>query len=289
MTPVFGCETARELIDAFVDGELTMPQQVAMQRHIRSCRTCSAHVDDMSLISWSMKTGTPRTHVVDENAGALAVLQSDVLARVRAERALSWRTRLSEMFSDMRLVWPALGASVAVIICLMGTSTIWRLTTLRHPESIPAMLERNVNRGSEDNPVRMDDAASPPVILNEGLAFDGLAGSQPDREFFVDALFTRRGAVEARLLSPSPDVQSAPGRNDGADVLSFIEQWQSRPGKSRGGRPLAVRTLIYFSTTTVTAALRGESFERARRIGRPKDASVPSGTRSLVEHGSAAA
>jgi len=289
MTPVFGCETARELIDAFVDGELTMPQQVAMQRHIGSCRTCSAHVDDMSLISWSMKTGTPRTHAVDENAGALAILQSDVLARVRAERALSWRTRLSEMFSDMRLVWPALGASVAVILCLIGASTVWQLTTRRHPQSIPAMLERNANRGSEDNPLRMDDAALRPVILNEGLALDGLPGGEFDRELFVDALFTRGGSVEARLVSPSPDVLRAPGRNDGADVLRLIEQWQLTPGKSRGGRPVAVRTLIYFSTTTVTAAMRGESFERARRIGRPKDAIVPSGIRSSVEQGSAAA
>ena len=40
MTRYIGCETARELLDEFVDGELPMADQVMVEAHLRWCRTC---------------------------------------------------------------------------------------------------------------------------------------------------------------------------------------------------------------------------------------------------------
>ena len=36
MVPILGCETARELLESFVDGELPTSAQVAVQAHQRS-------------------------------------------------------------------------------------------------------------------------------------------------------------------------------------------------------------------------------------------------------------
>ena len=55
MIPYLGCETVREMLDAFVDGELGVDAQVAVESHLRWCRTCTARVEDMSLIGAAMR------------------------------------------------------------------------------------------------------------------------------------------------------------------------------------------------------------------------------------------
>ena len=55
MIPYLGCEHARELLEGFVDGELAMADQVAVESHLRWCRTCAARVEDMRLIGASLR------------------------------------------------------------------------------------------------------------------------------------------------------------------------------------------------------------------------------------------
>ena len=44
MIRYIGCETARDLLDAFIDGELGVDAQVMVESHLRWCRTCAARV-----------------------------------------------------------------------------------------------------------------------------------------------------------------------------------------------------------------------------------------------------
>lgn len=284
MIPVFGCETSRELLDAFIDGELSMPQQVAMQAHIRSCRTCSAHVDDMSLIGWSTRNGLART-TADDAEKALSLMQSNVLARVRAERAQAFTTRFAEMFDDMRLVWPALGASLAVLLCMLGSARMWQLATQKPPDSFAATLARYESaRGSDRNPLRLDDAAWAPRILHEGVAVDGLLSTETDGDLIFDTLLTQSGHVgEARLLNPVTEtVNGARSRSRSGDAERLMRQLRVTPAHSRGGRPVAVRTIIWFSQTTVTALQTADPFPR-RRAEPPRVPVPPVGTRSSIE------
>jgi predicted anti-sigma-YlaC factor YlaD len=48
MIRYIGCETARDLLDAFIDGELGVEAQVMVESHLRWCRTCTARVEDMA-------------------------------------------------------------------------------------------------------------------------------------------------------------------------------------------------------------------------------------------------
>ena len=72
MIPYLGCEAARDLLEAFVDGELAMADQVALESHLRWCRTCGARVEDMRLIGASMRVGAQRSTGAPDEVRALA-------------------------------------------------------------------------------------------------------------------------------------------------------------------------------------------------------------------------
>jgi len=105
MTQYIGCETARELLDAFVDGELPVTDQVMVEAHLRWCTTCGARVEDMSIIGAAVRIGSVvgvRGAQLDDRTSA--ALQDDVMSRVSAEHNQSFGVRFREMFEDMHLL-----------------------------------------------------------------------------------------------------------------------------------------------------------------------------------------
>ena len=87
MIPYLGCDAAREMLQAFVDGELPMAEQVALEAHLRWCETCRARVEDMRLDRRGAPPGCGGPgRACRGSRGALAAIQSDVLTRIRAER-----------------------------------------------------------------------------------------------------------------------------------------------------------------------------------------------------------
>ena len=47
MIPYLDCPAARRMLEAFVDGELAVHDQVALESHLRWCRVCAARVEDV--------------------------------------------------------------------------------------------------------------------------------------------------------------------------------------------------------------------------------------------------
>ena len=94
MIPYIGCEYAREHLDAFVDGELSVDEQVAVESHLRWCRTCAARVEDVQLIGDSIRLGSLAPRAIDDDARVVSDLHSSVLIRVRAEEELSLGSRV---------------------------------------------------------------------------------------------------------------------------------------------------------------------------------------------------
>jgi len=89
MVPYLGCEHAREMLQAFMDGELPVGEQVAMETHLRWCRTCAAHVEDLRLIGDSLRFGAVTPTSADHHR-ELSALHAGVLSRVRAEHDQSF-------------------------------------------------------------------------------------------------------------------------------------------------------------------------------------------------------
>lgn len=272
MIPYVGCEYAREHLDAFVDGELSVDEQVAVESHLRWCRTCGARVEDLQLIGESIRLGSAATHAADEEARTVADLQASVLIRVRAEEELSLAVRFREMFADMRLLWPALGATSAVTICLAGALSVLHAASLERPESLATMLENLSNPGAERNPLlpgnnaRIDrltgryvdsdfaGGISLPRASDDQVAFEGIP--EQDAMYAVAAVVSREGRIaNYELLKSERTGQPAQAKgvhaSDVAMVLDAVRQSRFAPAQTPVGRAVAVNMVWLIVMTTV--------------------------------------
>jgi hypothetical protein len=250
MTPAIGCETARDLLEPFIDGELATHEQVVVQAHLRVCSTCALHVQDMSLIGWSVRAGTPETCPAAEDAQALSVIQSGVLTRIRAERDQSLRVRVREMFADMRLLWPAMGATAAVLACLYGSVNIWRLTTEKSPDSMSAMIDTLAYNGTNNYPMRVASGVSMPVFLEGSVGFEPM--SLDESMMAVDTVVTTEGTVGKALLLDAHSAGGALLASDRQALMNAMRELRFAPAQARSGRRVAVRTLVLIAHTTIT-------------------------------------
>jgi hypothetical protein len=220
------------------------------------------------------------------------VIQSGVLARIRAERAQSLRTRLGEMFADMRLLWPAMGATAAVIVCLCGAMNVWRLATERRPNSLAATIETLANPGSDTNPLHLEGATSVPRVLDQGFSLDRISGD--DAVFALSMVVTREGRIGQIELLDSPRAvgtasHAAMHADDARAVLNAARESRFTPAQARGGRNVAVTVVWVIEKTTAVFKKPSRPFDEALPAVRPvapaertKNTPVPTGTRSSV-------
>ena len=174
MTPYLTCDAAIELLEAFVDGELPMAEQVSVESHLRWCRVCEARVTDMQLIGGSLRHVAQATPMVTTER-ELAAMQSEVLTRLRAEQDQSLAAQWRNLFADMRLLWPAIGATVAVVSCVYVATGIMAAATAEENErSMAAMIDLLANPGSDRNPVTLSRSISAPRALDASLVLDEL-------------------------------------------------------------------------------------------------------------------
>ena len=271
-----GCDYARARLDSFMDGELPMGDQVLVETHLRWCHTCAARIEDAQIIGASLRM-MARAH---EDAGrrgtdaapqdsmgrALATMQSEVLARVDTEYEQSLGVRIHELFSDMRLWWPALGATVAVALSVGLASGVWQATSAEQPASLAAMIENLADPGSNRNPQRLDAAMYLPR-LDDGVALDGLlmqdsGDGHQDEVVAVAATVTREGKISdyalleqvgaRHMLTPS----GIAADNEMQGVLHAVRQSRFAPAQRPGRQVVAVNMVWLFARTTVKASHR---------------------------------
>jgi hypothetical protein len=272
MIPYIGCEYARERLDAFVDGELSVDEQVAVESHLRWCRTCAARVEDLQLIGDSIRLGSSAPRVDDEESRTISHLYASVLVRVRAEEALSLAVRFREMFADMRLFWPALGATMAVTIGLALALSVLQRASLERPESLATMIDALADPGGERNPLMPGNSArvdrlfgyvdsdraggiSVPRALDNGAVFEGIP--EQDATFAVAAVVSREGRIaNYELLKSERTGQRAEKTgsvraNDVEMVLDAVRQSRFAPAQTPVGRAVAVNMVWLIVMTTV--------------------------------------
>ena len=52
MTPYVDCVFAQKHLEAFVDRELPVNDEILVESHLRWCTTCAARVEDLQTIAW---------------------------------------------------------------------------------------------------------------------------------------------------------------------------------------------------------------------------------------------
>ncbi len=201
MIPYLPCDRAWDLLEPFVDDELPMSDQVPLEAHLRWCDTCRARVDDMRLIAAAVRAASPPTepHVNT----SLAAMRRDVLARLGAEHDQSLSVRCRELVTDVRYVWPALGATVALILCVYAATSVSRIARAVSPNSMAALITILASPGSDENPLYLDADMLAPRGLFVGEALAGIPAEEA--AFAVSAIVTREGRVSNYEVLPSSD------------------------------------------------------------------------------------
>jgi len=265
MIPYLGCEAAREMLQPFVDLELPMAEQVVLESHLRWCDTCAARVEDMRTIGAALRLGSAAPSVHAKDAGALAAIQSEVLARVRAEHDQSLPVRFRELFADMRVLWQALGATAALVVCVLAVTTVNRVARAEQPDSMADVISRLANPGSDRYPLQLDAAMLAPRPLNEGRALDSIPGEEA--VFALAAVVTREGRVGNFELLQSSVRESGEsgmlrGTADESDqisaLLDAVKQSRFTPAQTPDG-VVAVNVVWLLARTTVKASFVPES------------------------------
>jgi hypothetical protein len=286
MIPYLGCEHARELLEGFVDGELAMADQVALESHLRWCRPCANRVEDMRLIGASIRVGSPPP--APDDTRALSVIQSGVLTRIHAEREQSFAVKVHGMFDDMRLLWPAVGATAALVGCLFASLSVLQATTAaENPESLAAMIERldrpatpvlpPANPGSDQNPLRLDGWVSFPRAVDGAFALE----SMPEDEVAIalSAVVTREGRIATYDLLHSEVPATRRSRQDDAKevtaVLDAVKRSRFSPAEAAGGTKVAVNMVWLLVRTTARGSVAVPTRAEVRPAAPPPDVVKP--------------
>lgn len=255
MIPYITCEAAIERLEPFIDGELGVEEQVALESHLRWCAVCEARLDDMQLIGASLRLRHHQDAVPPTTASDLATMRSSVLERVRAERDLSVRVRLRQMFADTRLLWTALGATASVLVCVGVASGVFNAATeLEQRDSLAGMINMLANPGSDQNPRVLDGRVSLPRALRPDLVLNG--GADDDVAFAVSAIVTREGRISNYELLLSERASSRRHQRaaeldiEAPAVMDAVSRSRFAPAKDAQG-PVAVNVVWLVTRTTV--------------------------------------
>jgi hypothetical protein len=267
MTPYVDCVFARKHLEAFVDHELSVNEQVLVESHLRWCTTCAARVEDLQAIGTVVRSRMRREPAQMPGDRDMSAMRAELLRLADAERDRSFEVRLRELgqrCADLRFVWPFVGASAAVALCIGLAETMWRATAEQQPTSLAAMIESLSDPGSDRNPLRLDGAMLVPRVLNNQGAvahavLDEDDAQSADEVFAVAAVVTREGKVGTyELLQASSLTAGQRGRarhaDDVADLLDAVRQSRFAPAQGPGGRTVAVNVVWLFAKTTVKAS-----------------------------------
>jgi hypothetical protein len=255
MIRYLGCDAAREMLQPFVDLELPVAEQVELGAHLRWCEICAARVEDLRLIGAALRVGAAAPPVDAEDAGTMVSIQSEVLARIRAERAQSLPVRFREAFADMRFFWPALGATAALAACLFAVTSVNRIMRVEHPYSMADRLTTLANPGSDRNPLPIDMLMLAPRPLTEGPLLESM--SDEEAVFALAAIVTREGRISGyELLHAVREsrAETASTHDEVNALLDTVRQSRFAPAQTAGGA-VAVNMVWLLARTTVKASI----------------------------------
>jgi hypothetical protein len=287
MVPYLGCEHARGMLPAFLDGELSVEEQVSVEAHLRWCRTCSAHIEDLRLIGDSIRLIAAGARS-NANQQELAALHGDVLSRVRSEQAQSLSTQVRSWFDDSHLLWAGLGATMALVVCLFGTMSVLHAASTERPDSFAGVLESLANPGSDRNPMPLDGRLiQAPRAMDDTPSLDQL--TEEEVVFALAAVVTREGRISnyevlASERDVEPQFESASRRPHMTRALDKFARSRFTPAEQGVARaPVAVNMVWLLARTTVKGTHRELVFHPAQEEPQAEPAPVVPAAKPVID------
>jgi hypothetical protein len=235
------CVAARRRLSAFLDGELPVSDQVAVDGHLRRCRACTDELAGIRRVGDVLRAGSAAAAL---NHGAdLDDLQTDILSRMSAEREESVSAQMSRAFQDMRLGFAALGSTAATLVSMLLVIGIFYFAPQsERPDSLAGMME---TLGAPA--IGMDSRILSPRSSESGALSEGLI-TEEDEVFALAAVVTRNGRIASLeyLSNQSSDSERARANR----LLDEISRARFEPARM-GGTAVAVKTVLVLAHTTV--------------------------------------
>ena len=273
------CIDVRDSLEAFYDGELSVEERIAIQNHLRDCVACNLAAEELGALGASMRELAAQTAdaIPDD---PLQRMSARVLERVRIEEQFSLRSQMRGLFQDMHLVWAGLGATVAMLICVIGSASVLHAANQQPPGSFANTISILANPGSNANPMRLNYemlSACPDAIERRTCAPIAVMASpiemlEEDGEYALSAVISRDGRVQgvevinqSRAMHPRVNA-----------MLNDAYRVQFAPAQARGGDAVAVSMVWLVSNTTVKGR-HDESFESLRGALRARTTPQPIG------------
>lgn len=113
------CRTIQKRLGAFVDGELSGGDRLAVTRHLRECVACDREADELRDLGAMLRAEAPSA-----DASAVRGLAAGVVSRLVAEQSQSWRTRLRIGFEDWHWVMIGTGSVVGTAACTLLVASV---------------------------------------------------------------------------------------------------------------------------------------------------------------------
>jgi len=231
------CATVVDRLEAFHDGELTIDERVAIQNHLGECVSCNLTAQELAALTAGFRDLA--SHTAEADTTDTSRVTAHVIESLRVEETLSIRAQVAEWFQDMHLVWAGLGATMATMICVVGSASVLHAANQERPNSMARAISVLASPGSNDNPLRLDYSMLPPSAVSD----EPFEMSEEDTEYALSAVVSREGRVQGvEVLNPTTRRVNA--------MLNEAYRMQFAPALDRGDA-VAVSVVWLVANTTV--------------------------------------
>lgn len=232
------CEAVLDRLEAFHDGELSIDDRVAIQNHLGECVPCNLAAEEIASLGLQLRDLA--SHIAEDDITDPSRMSNRVLERMRVEEAFSIRAQIADWFSDMHLVWAGLGASLATLICVVGSASVLHAANQERPNSMAKAIAVLASPGSNDNPLRLDYSMRAPRAVGD----QPIEMSEEDTAYALSAVVSREGRVQG------VEVLNTPAGRGVNTMLNEAYRMQFAPAVDRGDA-VAVSMVWLVANTTV--------------------------------------
>ncbi len=237
------CADVRERIEAFYDGEVPFQERLAIQNHLSECVACNLEAEEISALGSTLRLMASE---VGEHAAVEPLrLTAQVVEQLGVEEQLSVRSQVVALFQDMHLVWAGIGATVATLICVVGSASVLHAANQERPDSLAGVISLLANPGSNANPLRLNyDMMAPRAVTDPAIEM-----TEEDAEYALSAVVSREGRVQG--IEVINDAQPSSKRAVVNAMLNEAYRVQFAPAQARTGDTVAVSMVWLVTNTTV--------------------------------------
>lgn len=260
------CRCVRRQLSAFHDGELTVPEQIAVEAHLRECRACAAEAHELDTVASVLRMSVSGG---ESECERLAGLSAGVVSRLKAEQDQSFSGWTGRVFEDLHFVWAALGATGATVACLAVVFGIFYYATHERADSLGGVLAAMaLPAGSDENPLKVDGRVLLPTATDSDAFPEAALPYEDESVFALAAVLTREGRIKnLELLHAEASRGNVRSRQDEqaiVNLLGSISKARFEPARYAGA-PVAVNMVWLYTQLTVRGKIPDEPHDRPAR------------------------